>query len=545
MLTLLIADDKPSARAGLKKIIDWEAEGIEVIDLAIDGREALEKSVALIPDILLTDIKMPFFNGLEVARELNERGLKTRTIIVSGIADFDFARDAVELNAEGYLLKPVKIDELTALIRKLVEDIEVDRKKEKSLREMQQRLNESLPVLRSNFLKELISPGGASHTTKELKDELSALDIQFDPENRCLIAIIELDNYPEFKRNSSAGERRLLQLSLLELLREAFSKIRHLAFQVADNEIAIICELPDENLTAFSKAIDVYQKDVGKMLDVSVSAGVSAPMANLTNLGEAYREAGHAIQQRFYTGDNVVLSYEHSLPGRDEVMDVSRRSLRGEIIDAVEIGDTRKMKSTLESFFKSFPPEDIGVLPKVQAAAAELIILSVQSLLSLNQGTEGVEIQTILPSVFTTKNVYNLHSFAEGILTDISERFSQKHLEQKNSMVENVKDYINKNFGKKISMSDITQEVFYTPNYISLVFSRITGQTVKEYITAERIRYAKQLLKTTDKLIFEIAEECGYDNARYFSTVFRKATDQTPMQYRDGGEKNIPSDGNR
>lgn len=158
MLTMIIADDEPFIRSSLIRVFDWQEEfGIEIIGEASDGLEAYELCLKLQPDILFTDIMMPLMGGLEVAEKLREAGCRARIIIISGAQDFSYAREALKVNAEGYILKPVKLPEIRSVFRQAVAKLTEEREQQLDLEQLKQQLQDSMPLLREKFLQNLIA----------------------------------------------------------------------------------------------------------------------------------------------------------------------------------------------------------------------------------------------------------------------------------------------------------------------------------------------------------------------------------------------------
>lgn len=530
MLKMVIADDKPSTREGLRRIVAWEEEGIQVVGVTADGRETMEACAREEPDILLTDIRMPHLSGLEVARALRERGLGTRTIIVSGIADFELARDAVDLHAAGYLLKPVKIEELRSVVRRVVVAIKAERRQRQDLVDLRRRYRESLSVLRASYLRDLLagyepSPLSATQTAEDVARELESLEWRVDARAPITVGVAQIDDYGSVQSRTPATERHILQLGLERLLAQFFSESRTEVTRTRENEVSIVSS--DDPLPG----IQAVQRECEELLGVSFSVGVGRPAATVLQVARAYREAELAIQHRFYTGNNAVIEYD-SLYRQAEPPDTQAiESLCDAAIRAIEVGEADEVDRLLRALFEVYAHRAEEALPDAQGQAAHLLVRANQSL--RRSGKEAMDLAASIGTVLAAQSIYDLNRYLSEELTAASAAMRTKYTDQTSELVDKVKRLVEERYAENIGMPDIAEAVHYSPNYLSLVFRRITGRTTKEYLTEVRIEHAKHLLRTTDKMVFEIAPACGFQNAHYFSTVFRKTTGYTAREYRE------------
>ena len=186
MYKLLIVDDEDWIRERLKHTIDWGSMDVEVIGEACDGEEALEKTKMLLPDIVLTDIRMPCINGLEYIKRLRDGNINVKVIIISGFSDFDYARNAIKLGAFDYILKPVDDDDLTGVIKRCIEDINAERSKNLLFIRAREQMKESLPLMKRELFINLVNEKFSSE--EEIAKEFSYLGV--DLLSKCYICFI-------------------------------------------------------------------------------------------------------------------------------------------------------------------------------------------------------------------------------------------------------------------------------------------------------------------------------------------------------------------
>jgi two-component system response regulator YesN len=193
MLKMIIADDEYNVREGLKEVVQWKELGIEIVADAADGQEAFELCRQLKPDILLTDIRMPMMDGLEAALKLKELEDPVRIIIISGAQDFNYAKTALSLNADGYILKPIKIHELQDTVKKVVASISMERNREEKNQQLKQQLHENMPVLREKFLANLIQ--GLYKSEQDALNKLEFFGLPLEIDSLLVVAVLQIDEY--------------------------------------------------------------------------------------------------------------------------------------------------------------------------------------------------------------------------------------------------------------------------------------------------------------------------------------------------------------
>lgn len=532
MLKLVIADDKPSTREGLRKNLPWSEDGIDVVAVTADGRETLDACMAHRPDMLVTDIKMPFLSGLDVARTLRERGVFTRTIIISGIADFEYARDAVELHADGYLLKPLRLDELRALVQRTAERIHTERREREDLAELRVRFQESLPILRSAFLRDILSgtpPAGATiRKADDVAGELTALGWALDSQQPATVAVAQIDDYDSLAARLPSDRRHVLQLSFERLLSRSIGTLPGEVVRMRENELALLVNTEREEELA--KALQRAQATCGELLEVRFSAGLGRPAQTLLQLRRGYREACTAIQHRFHTGTNAIIDYQSLVPDTQEYDDESNEEIQEAILSSVIVGEGERVRRMTQELFQRHADRVEYGLARARAAAAQLVVRAHQSLLD---ASDTSDLGAVLPAIFHQNSLYELKEYTDGALAAIADRFSRRYSDQASELVGRVRAYVQQHFAENVGIREVARAVNYSPNYMSLVFHRATGMTAKEYLTGVRIDHGKKLLRTTKLPVFEVARECGFQNAQYFSTVFRKVAGVTPRQFRD------------
>ncbi|QQZ62862.1 response regulator [Paenibacillus sonchi] len=219
MLTMIVADDEPFIRRSLIQVFNWQEEfGIEIIGEASDGQEAYELCMELQPDILFTDIMMPMLGGLEVAEKLKAGQCRTRIIIISGAQDFSYAQSALKVNAEGYILKPVKLPELREVFQEVVSRLRGEKDQQMNVEQLRRQVQTHMPLIREKFLQNWAA--GLYRDEGELWEKIGYFQLPFKPGDVLTAGVLQLDDYQSAVDKFSEDDKQLLYFSIQNIISE-------------------------------------------------------------------------------------------------------------------------------------------------------------------------------------------------------------------------------------------------------------------------------------------------------------------------------------
>jgi two-component system response regulator YesN len=533
MLRMIIADDEYNVREGLKEVVRWGELGIEVVADAADGQEAFELCRELKPDILLTDIRMPMMDGLEAALKLKELEDPVRVIIISGAQDFNYAKTALSLNADGYILKPVKIPELQETVRKVVASISMERNREERNEQLKRQLHENMPLLREKFLSNLTL--GMYGNEADVRSKLAFFGLPLDMNGLWTAAVLQIDDYEQAIERYSEEHRQLLNFSVTNVMDEIVSASgAGIAFSMNENEYVVIF-----NQTAQSgdRHVDICQEIVScvnKFLKMSISAGIGNPVPNVYELHGSYREAQSAIKYKFYTGKNSVLQIGDFQTNTDKPEYPNLYEAESKLINFMKLGSREEASAMVGDIFETLCANRHLPVDYVQSICVELVNMASRSLYELGEQIRLIvdDHSALFGDIYGKREVSELRDAMLVFFGKLTDYFGQKHTQKNSRTIQKIKDIISRKYMENITVSRLSEEVFLSPNYISLIFKQETGESVTEYMTKVRMEAAKELLKSPDLKILEVTEMVGFENATYFSTVFKKYTGMHPQKYR-------------
>lgn len=538
MLKMVLAEDEAIVRRGLKNIIHWEELGIEIIAEACDGKEAFELCQKLNPDILFTDIRMPILDGLELAMELKESGSPIRIVFISGAQDFNYAKTALDVDADGYILKPVNVVELNEVFKKVINWINMERNKQSEIINLKQQLHEQFPVIRDKFLLHLIL--GAYTDQLQIQNQMQYYKIPLKADESLLVAVLQIDDYFKVTENTTEEYKQLLIFSISNVVEEIISNYdAGISFSINDNELIIIFHLTTQVNGKYNKICEELVACIGKFLKISVSIGIGSWVNGILSVNSSYKDAHTALQYKFYTGKNSILDISDiNIMNGISIESVNSSSIYENIsllMNFIKLGDGAGVLKTLNNMFEYLCSHKNIPVEYIQSICVEMVCIASRTAQDLGKSINSIvgNQADILEEIYRKENVDDLKGYISDIIFKVAEYFSTKYNHKNIKVISRIKEIIEERYNESISVAKISEEIYLTPNYISMIFKQEMNETITEYIIKVRMEQAKNLLKATDLKILEIAREVGYDDPHYFSKAFKKYTGTHPQKYRE------------
>lgn len=532
-LTMIIADDEYNVREGLREVVEWHRLGIEVVAAAADGPELLELCGKLQPDIVLTDIRMPELDGLQAADRLRGSGSKARIVIISGVQDFHYAKAALSLKADGYILKPIKVDELERTVAEVAESIRGERSREEQERRLRQQMQENLPALRERFLAGIVT--GMFRDKAELDGKLRFFGLEQLAEGRVTVAVLEIDDYAKAVERFSEENRQLIMFSVGNILEEI--ALRHpccVVFSPYENHFAaLFIGMPGPESSPAAILQDMLDGTL-TYLKMSLSAGIGHTVEHIVDAHLAYQEAKLALGYRFFTGNGAILPIGDFSDTPIQIEFAYIFEQQSKLIGAMKLGKTQEAEELISSIFDKLGQDRSHPIRYVQSIGAELINMASRAFHELGERAETVlpDLPEVLAGLYRHQHLADLTARMQELFREMTLFFQQRNNQKNSGTIKKIKAIIAQRYMENITVGRLSEEVFLSPNYISLIFRQETGTTVTEYVTKVRMEAAKELLKSPDLKVLEVAEMIGYENTTYFSTVFKKYTGMHPQKYR-------------
>lgn len=498
MRKILIVDDENIERKGLRCLVETIGGEFEIRE-AKNGREALAEAKKMQPDIVLTDIKMPFMDGVELAEKISDIRPDTVTILVSGYSDFEYARRGLQCGVRDYILKPVDPEVFTEVFLKAVD--EVEQKKETGMQ-----MQKNHEFLEEYFLLQFLYKGA-----KEIQREAAGLlDVSWWEKVRRVVILETLDSFfDEYDEEFRAKLAEELKLPFFYLNID----INRSVLLFTDN-VKVDYPVLGNHIHSFAR--QTFRQDVYVAISEQLESGMDMP--------EAYRRVEGLMENRFYRREEWVFTDEGSNDDFSEkftkLFDAMEEDIR--LRDIAHLWEhfhaltgSRQMGGLHSQIFTKFSGSKIvDLLYKDMRGSAE----------ECNKIIEKIYISRVIQEIYDILE-NTLHLYEETVFnTGKSGR----------SDVETVKSYVYEHYAEPLSAEILSSAVYLSTGYMSYIFKKETGEGLNRFIKIYRLEKARELLETTNKKIVQICQETGFSNASYFCKSFREYYGMSPEKFRKG-----------
>ncbi|MDR6555255.1 response regulator [Paenibacillus qinlingensis] len=535
MYKLVIVDDEPTVRFGLSNYVDWKAYGIEVVGEADDGDVALEVIEREKPDIVLTDVRMPNMDGIQMSNQLSGKFPHIKIVFVSGHDDAEYLKSALKVKAVDYMFKPVNLGELEIVIERLVSALNAEHHERKLIEDMQVKLIQSMPLLREKFLMSLIREGVIYPS--RVQDRIDFLGLNLPMEGAYWVIAIRIDDASEVAQTRSERDQQLLSYSVLNIVQELIE--RDIGGYVFENQIGEfvgilrLTQEDDQESQLFTLAEEV-RESLHNYLKISVTIGVGERIYKLASLPQSYLQAKEASDQRWFLGKNQIISMDNLEQDQESVyrFDAAQQE---RIVSSLRSADNLKVQEDLYEIYIALSRNRTDGIAYGRNISLQLLLLASRILLELHVQKGDLESKEneLLSKVFQQETLGALRSLVEAYLLEVCERISEKRNGKSKNVIERTRSIIDKRYAENLQVGDIATEVFLSTTYLCLLFKQETGETINEYMTKVRIEQAKALLKDPANKFYEVCYAVGYSDPSYFSKIFKKYTGYTPSTFRD------------
>lgn len=517
MLKVMIVDDERIIRYGIISMVHWEKLGLELVGEASEGKEGYELFLQKRPDIVITDLKMPELDGLEMVRRIKETDENVKFIILSGYEDFSYAKEAIHLGVSEYLLKSdLMPEDIEHILEKVMKEIRENGAEEK---EKTRETKVNIPKLIEESCKGICLLPRA--LPGELKEELN--------KGYCCLCI----GRKEIVEKDFENNLGIYNHEIKNQMEKWMSDYTIYLFYWG-KQVGAVVFYREEDETDLNNALEKSITEMEKQ-GMVITIGRSPHGKQLDCAHELFKKALVSYDQRAFYGYGKVIKVarkESDGSGAKDSYPVNR------IEKLVEYDKQEELVQFLEEIFETI---------KRRKKCEELALVSMDLLLILNKIAAKVK---DIEEVFQwKKDIYDQYLRLE-LVDDIKEWFVEKFVdlqkckrrldERSVDVVDYIEDYIKEHYDRKLSLQDLSEMVGLNKNYLSALFKKKTGKNIGNYITEVKIEQAKEFMKSTTLRMNVIAEKVGYEDERYFYKVFKSYTGITTTEYMRQISKELP-----
>ncbi|MGG6311471.1 response regulator transcription factor [Paenibacillus macerans] len=535
MIHLLLVDDEPVL---LKSMVanEWERIGIEYVFQAASGPEALEMLKRTSIDIVVTDIRMPGMDGLQLCKHIQDHYPRTKCILLSGYGEFEYARDAIRYGTLNYLLKPIKDEELMDEVARVKSLIEQEWEKIGSLERARQTLYVHLPLLRSNLLTDLLSGRGLPDSV--LAERMSEYLLRFEPGMECAMLLLRLDGafgesdedslLYEFAVHNIAGE--ILDTDyLVWSCKDSFGYLCFLLQAKTDSPADPGNRMNGKDL---EKAAQELQSKVSGFLKVQISILIGGRSRFPEETAEQYRKSLNAFRKVPRSEREIVVRAEESRSQSSSLRSLHSPPSFQQLLEAGRWADARtKLKDVFEEMrAKKLDTEEHMLEIVCSLTNSFLYIAHLQSKTLMEVSGREADMAADPRKLSQSGRVME---WAENMLESLESGSVREFRDAKNQLIVKIHRFIEHRIAEDVSLQTIADHVNLHPVYLSTLYKQEMKENISDFIMRYRMEKAGMLLRTTDIKIYELASQLGFQNPPYFSKLFKNYYGVTPQEYRD------------
>ncbi len=527
MYSVFIVDDEVIVREGLRNKIDWDTTEFNLIGEASDGELALSMIQDMKPDILITDIRMPFMDGLELAKMAKKLQPWIKIIILSGHDEFEYAKKAISIGVQEYILKPFTSEEILNALQKTAAVLDQEKKQVSDISNIKNELESNATLMKKKLLTDIVM-GTVSGI--DAVQKTAEMDINLISRFYCVTV-------SEIRSNTdSSNDIVTAQTHLVSFIN---SKPDIIPFFIAPDKLVCISKSSDDSTLeddAYNLG-DSIQYEILKHTNCSIITAIGTVVDRTALISKSYEDSEKILRLCRYGGRNRIVGINDITKDSEESLSFIEKD---PLVDRLKFSSDTDVNQIIEEYVKM-----IDKTPDHFSGVASYLLIDVIYGVSKLIEELGGDIKDIMPEILTHKYVDDSVKTKE-IFIDAIKMIFEKTLAYRNTRMQGrygdvilrAKKYIEQNFSDPdICLHSVAEEIALSPNHFSTIFSQECGMTFIEYLTSVRIEQAKKLLHQGQMKTADIAYEVGFSDPHYFSFIFKKTTGCTPRDFKYGSEE--------
>lgn len=523
---VILVDDEAEVIDMIEKKIHWNDLGFEVAGSATNGVKALELVEKLQPDVVLTDIKMPYMDGLELSRRLNREYPNIYIMLCTGFDEFEYAKEAVHLEIKEYMLKPVNATELSESLTNLKHTLDREREEKLNVKKLNDYFQEVLPKLQSNFFISLIE---GRVEKKDYERFLQAYQVDMKgPLFGCVIFHTSENHVPE------GMNPLLLSMSVeREIKQRLMNQWNCREFIYMGNTLLILELDAEDKITQITDACDRFCRWAYRIMGAVVTAGIGTVCDSLYEISRSYERAREAVSYRVLYGTKRAINIGEIVP-KEQIKPVqSEESRMQTLFRAIRIGDSAEIERAAHGEMEKLH-KNTETMSQYNLATMEIVsgFFKFCTDNSLDFNKISGNIQNIYEKV-SQMDESSLTAWIVQMSETISEKLKCARNSSARRLIVEAQNIVQERYMEAdISLDEVCAVLGVSNSYFSSVFKKEAGKSFISYLTDYRMDIAAEMILNTDEKSYTIAEKVGYLDANYFSYVFKKKFGVSPSKYR-------------
>ncbi|MCF7926193.1 MAG: response regulator [Candidatus Izimaplasma sp.] len=519
---IILVDDEDEIRGRIASKISSDI-GFNIVGSAGNGHDALELIEEKDVDVVLTDIKMPFVDGIELTRIIRRDYPMIKVAFITGYDEFNYAKEAVSLQVDNYIMKPISSKEINMFLKDLKKNLDSDYKQMKDIMVMKEKYEELLPIIGDSYLSSLIN---LDKISEEGIKKLSLYGIDVSNQSNFTTALVSVNS----KKTSLKSIERI-KINTNEMFKKVFKSIPFKHTLLVADGIVFIFSLETYEKNKADELLFELSQSSKEFLESGLLIGVSNKYSNFEAFPKSYNQAKRALSYaNLFNYNNIVFAEElYNAEIKQSFISISDFNSFDRLI---QYGKEEMIKEKTNELKER-------IIQDKSKYIREYVIIELSSLL-INLAEQAKipldEITNI--DLVSELNIYTRYEemidYFLDIILKIREQDTRKQLSHSEELTQRAIDYIKQNYpDPSMSLEQLSQELNVSISYLSMLFKKHSGYTFSKYLIKMRMDKAKELLKTSDLKIVDISVKVGYKDVYYFSHSFKKVTGSSPREYRN------------
>ena len=535
VVKVLIIDDNPYDLEQIRDIVlSYKNIDIEISALCNDSLAGLEIARLEKPEIIICDIEMPGMNGIQLAKHIHRELPETKIVFCSAHPEFDYVREALYLDIYGYVLKPVDKEELKQCIINVTNRVDKELIYQHQRENMARILEENRPLIIQSYIKNLLF--GINEDIEDFWEKVKLYGIPISP-GFYIVALLEIDDFSEININNNIKDREYLSLKIYDKIKRQVDRLVDIVIaRMDESHFAIVFSIKGERVTKEQiQGINSFCESLVQEFnnsDVSITTAVSNITPELSQINCLYEQCSYIMRFKYSLGKAKVI-YSDEVPESLSAPSFDLNALKTDLRYLLNSGMREEISAYIESLFANTLKDTNEQTIK---NLCFYIIICIQIILS--------ERDESFQSVFSSENIIwdkllrfetilDTKNWLMNITYFIHDYLSEKSTTSNGLLVKKIKEYIAKHDFISIQLENISEELYYSPNYLNRIYKKATGETIYDYIIRCRMEKASEMLKDSSVKLYEVAEKLGYTNITHFTNIFKKYIGMKPKEYRE------------
>lgn len=532
MYTLLFVEDEYNVRKAIINTIDWNSLGFRVIGEAENGLEAIDIVEKYNPDVIITDIKMPFMDGIEFAKLVREINPVTKIVFLTGFNDFDYAISAIKLNVIEYLSKPVSAEKMTDTLISIKKKLDEENNNLRNIEILKKNYIESLPIIRTGFLLSLIT----SYTSSEqINSNIQRLSLNLNGPWYLIFTIrIDRGSTIDMKGIDNIEDIDVIFPSMVNIAKRVSDKyLLNETFEYGENIVTILSDTK-ENIENYAEILmHEIQQSINKNYGLPVLIGVSNMFKNLEEAKKEFDNSVTALSYCSIMGTNKAIYLRDVEPARGINFVFDEKKER-EFSSILKTGTKEILFKFISGIFDELAAKGAS-LSDFQICIIEMITTLIKTAQnSISNFSEKMDVNMgLILDVYKSQTIDEAKYNFKKLCCKVMECIDLERQDMTAVLVNKAYEYMKSNYSNPdLSLRTVSKYLHISSNYFSIIFKRIIGEPFKNVLIRIRMEKAYELLATTNMRILEVAKEVGYNDQHYFSYSFKKYYNISPSEMR-------------